>query len=80
MTTPDEVLANPCPHLEADCVLTKIIVIYEFVQPNEDDEIERGPWLSFTRDNDAGLWNHLGMLESVANDMRAMLRMRTVDE
>lgn len=71
--TPEEVLAKPCKHMPDDAVLQGIVVLYQWYRPGESEPEERGPWLGLNRDNELGVWNHLGMVESAAGDFRAML-------
>jgi hypothetical protein len=72
--TADEVIATPCPDAPAGAVITAAIVIYQYVVPGEDDEDHRGPFLAFNRDSFHGMWNQLGMIQSVSDDLRQMLR------
>jgi hypothetical protein len=77
--TADEVVADPCRSAPPDAIITAIIVVYQYLVPGADDVDDRGPFLAFERDTHHGIWNQLGMVESVANDFRAMLREMTGD-
>lgn len=57
------------------------IVVVQYSIPRCDDKMERGPWLGTRRDSFHGVWNHLGMVESVAGDLRAaLLKVEEADE
>jgi hypothetical protein len=71
--TPDEVLAKALTDLPEGAYLTSAIVIVEYQLPAEDDDLQRGPWLSWRADSVVGRWTHLGMLESVVGDVRRQL-------
>lgn len=60
--------------LPTDAYVEAAIVIVQLSHPGGETREERGPWLWTKRDTNHGVWNQLGMVESVANDMRAMLR------
>lgn len=72
--TADDVLARASADLPEGCIVTSAVVVVEYLLPGEEDEDERGPFLTFRRDTTSGIWKHLGMLESVSNDFRADLR------
>jgi hypothetical protein len=71
--TADEVLARALADLPEGAYVTAAIVVVEYQLPGEEDERERGPWLSWRADTGVGRWTHLGMVESVAGDIRKSL-------
>lgn len=77
--TADEVAANPCRKVPDGGVVTSIVVVYEYVVPGEDGDDERGPFLVFERDMEGSAWKHLGMIETLSNDLKAMLRSENPD-
>ena len=74
-TTADEIVAEPCKLAPPGAIITAIVVVYQYIVPSEDDADARGPFLAFHRDTFHGLWNQLGMIESVAFDFRSQLLM-----
>lgn len=70
--TPERVL-DVKSWLPGDAYVEAAVVIVQYQRLAEDDSSERGPWLSVRRDTQHGAWNHLGMVESTANDLRAAL-------
>lgn len=75
----DEVAANPCRKVPPGGVVTSMVVVYEYLMPGEDSDDDRGPFLVFERDMESSSWKHLGMLEALTNDLRAMLRSENPD-
>jgi len=69
----DEVVAKAIADLPDGAFLTSAVVVLTYVRPGEDDGDERGPFLSWLCDTTSGRWSHLGMVETVAGDMRASL-------
>ncbi|CAB4136889.1 hypothetical protein UFOVP314_28 [uncultured Caudovirales phage] len=78
--TPDQVLAQAVSDLPEGAYVTGAVVIATYVLPGEDDDDDRGPYLAWRTDQVAGRWAHLGMVETVAADMRADLTRRSDDE
>lgn len=71
--TPEEVIQNTLPTLPEGAYVTSAFVALVFIIPAEEDRDKRGPFLMWKCDEDTGRWEHLGMLEAAANDMRHML-------
>lgn len=71
-TTADEVL-DVRSWLPEGAYVEAAIVIVQLSHPAGETAAERGPWLHTRRDANHGVWNHLGMVESAANDLRATL-------
>lgn len=78
--TPEDVLERWREGLPDGAFLTAAVVIVTYVVPGEDDADERGPFLAWSCDAEAGRWVHLGMVETAANDMRTDLRMRDEED
>jgi hypothetical protein len=77
--TPDDVLAGIAELVPPDCIVQAAIVIVQTYQPGGEDNVARGPWLRFRRDTTFGSWNHLGMLETLGDDIRQSLADDPID-
>jgi hypothetical protein len=77
--TPDEVLTDALTDLPEGAYVTGAVVIATYVLPGEDDDDDRGPFLAWRTDSTAGRWAHLGMIETVAADMKADLTSEASD-
>ena len=71
--TADEVLGRALADLPEGAYVTAAIIVVEYHLPGEEDEGQRGPWLAWRGDHTVGRWTHLGMIESVAGDLRKIL-------
>jgi hypothetical protein len=69
--SPDEVMSNPKRCLPDNAILNAAIVIFQFSVPAGETREDRGPFLIFDRDTEHGIWNHVGMIDTVLNDLRA---------
>lgn len=78
-TLPEEVISEFMDHLPDGAYMTGAVVIATYLVPGEEDDDERGPFLAWRCDGQAGRWTHLGMCETASNDMRADLRERDDD-
>jgi hypothetical protein len=59
--------------LPADAYVEAAVVVVQYSIMSATTDRDRGPWLGTRRDSFHGAWNHLGMVESVANDVRGTL-------
>jgi len=78
--TPEQVIAATIEGLPDGAYLHSAVTIVSYSFPGEDDDEERGPFLSLRCDEGSGRWVHLGMVESARLDFKRDLSMYEDDD
>lgn len=78
--TPEEVVTDLLPSMPEGAFITAALVAVTYSIPGAKDSQERGPFLRWSCDGEAGRWVHLGMAETIAAGCRRTLDTYDMDD